>query len=135
MKGAGLADETLLIVVADHGDRSECTATESYHVPLLIAGAGISPAVHGEMLCHLDLQQMVGHYLSDLPPPLPRDNILVVGHTGRWVYGQITDDGQDLFIDAVDGVVLGQTGNLAPRSLYDRFQAEIDSFVRFQKTR
>jgi hypothetical protein len=108
---------------------------ESYHIPLLIAGAGISPAAHSEMFCHLDLQQMVAHYLSDLPLPPPRDNVLVVGHTGRWVYGQITADGQDLFIDALDGVVLEQKGNLAPRTLYDRFQAEIDSFVRFQKKR
>jgi hypothetical protein len=132
LEAAQLADEALLIVVADHGERSECTAAESYHILLLIAGAGIPPAVRSEMLSHLDVQQMVGHYLSDLPLPPPRDDVLVVGHTGRWVYGQITDHGQDLFIDAFDGVVLGQKGNLPSRTLYDRFQAEIDSFDRFQ---
>jgi hypothetical protein len=31
--------------------------------------------------------------------------------------------------------VLEQKGNLIPRSLYDRFQAEIDSFVQFQHAR
>jgi len=135
LQGAGLADDTLWIIVADHGDRGKSTSAESYHVPLLVAGAGITPIIQSEMLCHLDLQKIVGHYLSDLTRPRSRNDVLVIGHTGRWVYGQITKDGQDLFIDALDGVVLEQKGNLSPKILHDRFQAEIDNFVRFQRTR
>ena len=127
-----LAEKTLFVIVADHGARTDCAAAENYHVPLLVVGEGIVPSTNDGMFSHVDLQQIVGHYLCGLSLPTARDDVLVVGHSARWVYGQITISGSHMFIDALDGVVLSQEGDLLPRRVLDRFQAEIDSFARYQ---
>ena len=129
---AELAEKTLFVIVADHGERTDSTLPENYHVPLLVVGKGVRPSTNEEMFSHRDLQQIVGHYLSSLPLPSAREDVLVIGHSGRWVYGLITTTSSHMFIDALDGVVLGQKGNLLPRRVFDRFQTAIDSFARYQ---
>jgi hypothetical protein len=130
---AGLAEKTLFVIVADHGERTDCTVAENYHVPLLIVGKGIKPSTNNGMFSHLDLQRIIGHYISDLPMPEARDDVLVVGHSGRWGYGLITRGGNSMFIDALDGVVLSKKGDLVPRTVFDRFQHAIDYFSRYQQ--
>ncbi len=133
LQHAGLVEETIFIIVADHGKRTDSSVAENYHVPLLIAGNGIDPAIHERMFSHLDLQEIVGHYLCGLTMPKAREDVIVIGHSGRWVYGQITADSQQMFFDAFDGVVLGQKGDLMPQRVFDRFQGVINSFARYQR--
>ncbi len=132
---AGLAERTLFVIVADHGERKDSAVAENYHVPLLLVGQKVEPCVQDGMFCHLDLQQIVGHYLCGLPEPRPREQVLVIGHSGRWVYGQIALGGRQIFLDALDGTVLSRQGDLPVHDVFARFQAAVDFFARFQRTR
>ena len=123
-----LDERTLFILTTDHGDRPEPTNPQNYRVPLLLFGAGIKPGIDTRFLCHLDFQCVVGHYLSDLPPPESRKRLTTVGSTESWTYGEITAAGEHQFIDNAWGIVLAQHGQLNPATLHNRFQEYLEEF-------
>jgi len=129
-----LADRVLLVVVSDHGDRADSASAENYHVPLLISGHGIPPSHTSAHLSHRDFQETIGHFLADQQPPKARESFLTVGSTERWVYGEITASGSYMFIDNDTGAVLASHGTLDARSLYERFQSQLNAFAaRYQR--
>jgi hypothetical protein len=125
---ADLDERTLFILTTDHGDRAEPADPRNYHVPLMLFGDGMKPAVDSRFLSHLDFQHVVGHYLSDLPSPVSRDRLTTIGSTESWTYGEISAAGEYQFIDNAWGVVLAQRGQLAPLTLHDRFQEYVAEF-------
>jgi hypothetical protein len=77
------------------------------------------------------MQEMInGHYLAGLPLPPERPDVLVIGHSGHWVYGLIDPEGRQVFLDALDGVVLGRQADLPAQRAFERFTAQIDSVAR-----
>lgn len=128
LEEANLEEETLIVVVADHGMRSDASDPEHYRVPLLISGVGIPRTINRARLSHVQFQAIVGHYLGGLPCPQESAAVLVVGASDRWVYGEIGDAGYQ-FIENDSGVVLRTGGKADPQSLHLRFQALLDAFA------
>jgi len=128
-----LIDRTLLVLVSDHGDRANSANARNYNVPLLVAGQGISPMRTSSLLSHMDLQQVICHFLADQPLPQGSESLLTVGSTERWVYGKVTARGNHLFIDNDTGAILSSHGRLNALSLYEQFQGLLNAFVlRYQ---
>jgi hypothetical protein len=123
-----LEKRTLFIVTSDHGDRAEPANPQNYRVPLLLFGAGIKPGTDTRFLCHLDFQQVVGRFLSDLPLPRSRERMTTVGSTESWTYGEIDAAGGHQFIDNAWGIVLARSGQLDPTILHRRFQEYLEKF-------
>jgi len=127
---AHLESSTLIVVVSDHGERSKISDAENYRVPLLVSGPGVHPRVDDTFYSHIDLEGIVAHYLADTALPSKRERIFVVGSTERWVYGEIHNTGNHLFIDDRTGHILAQRGSLDPSKLNSDFQALLDEFGR-----
>jgi len=127
---AQLESRTLIIVVSDHGNRSKASDAENYRVPLLVTGPGVRPLMDNSLRSHIDLEDIVTHYLVDAVLPANHERIFVIGSTERWIYGEIHDAGYHLFIDDRTGHVLTHSGSLEPRKLYTDFQALLDEFGR-----
>jgi hypothetical protein len=126
----GLIEESLIIVVSDHGDRARVADVDNYRVPLLVIGKSIKGATDSVLRSHLDLPAMTEHWLLNLPLPSERVQVDLVGSTERWVYGRLMADGQHLFVDDVRGRVLATSGKLDALVLRNEFQAKLDSFGR-----
>lgn len=124
-----LLDRTLLVVVSDHGDRADSFDVENYRVPLLVSGRGIPPSKTSDHFCHTDFQRILGHFLAGRQPPKPSESFLTVGSTERWVYGEIAARGGYLFIDNDSGAVVSSHGGLDARSVFDRFQNQLNVFA------
>lgn len=127
---AQLESRTLIVVVSDHGDRSKASDAENYRVPLLVTGPGVRPLVDDTFRSHIDLEGIVAHYLVDTALPTNQERVFVVGSTERWVYGEICETGDHLFIDDRTGHVLAHSGSVDPSKLYSDFQALLDEFGR-----
>jgi hypothetical protein len=123
---AQLAARTLVVVVSDHGERSRAAVPDNYRVPLLIVGETVEPGEDNDFRSHLDLQPIVAHFFLGAEMPLPRQTVVVVGSTERWVYGEIRGNGKHVFIDDGSGSVLA--GALDAVAVHDSFQAYVASF-------
>lgn len=128
----GLGQRNLFVIVSDHGDRAKASVAENYRVPLLVAGAGVSKGEDAAFRSHLDLQAIVESYLTESAMPPPRAQVQIVGSTERWVYGAITANGDNLFIEDETGAILSRQGDLSASDLHASFQSSLDEFgIRF----
>jgi hypothetical protein len=127
LEAAELAPRTLLVVVSDHGHRSRSAAPDNYRVPLLLVGDGVQPGEDGAFRSHLDLREILAHYLAGTEMPPPRTKIFTVGSTERWIYGEIRAGGEHLFIDEGRGRAVG--GGLQAAAVHQAFQAYVASFL------
>jgi hypothetical protein len=124
----GLDSRTLLVIVSDHGDRAKASSIENYRIPLLVVGNGVSPLTDDGFRSHLDMQAIVAHYLAGTALPSAREELFVVGSSERWVYGQISREGEHVFIDDRTGRILSLHGNRDPLQVYRLFQATVEKF-------
>lgn len=124
----GAWPQSLIIIVADHGNRSDSANKINYRVPLLVVGPRLSHGIDRIMRSHLDLQGIIDTFMTGSALLPAREHLFVVGSTERWVYGMIGADGSDLFIDNKSGRILAKHGNLEPRTLHMNFQNMIDAF-------
>ncbi|MFZ5950017.1 MAG: sulfatase-like hydrolase/transferase [Candidatus Rifleibacteriota bacterium] len=133
LQNIGVAQQTLMIIVADHGERRRADEKEFYRVPLLIIGKNVKPGINKEMYSHLDLAAMIRHFAFAGSFPEPRTQQLVIGHTGRWTYGRISADGEAVFLDARSGSLLGSGKNDQAMEAHQMMQGQINHFARFHK--
>ncbi len=131
----GIADKTLLLVLADHGSRAKSDEKEFYQVPLLIIGDSVKSGISEEMYSHLDLTAFIQHYVLGCEFPKPREKQLVIGHTGRWTYGCINADKSAVFLDAKSGAILGSGNIEEAMATHQMMQNQINYFARFQLPR
>lgn len=124
----GIPGDSLLVIVSDHGDRTLEDVAENYRVPLLLSGKGVSPGTDTFFRNHLDLPPIVLGAMGggDIPPE--RQEIFVVGPTGRWVYGRILRDKSALFIDNESGTVTTKRGEDEPSAVRSGFQELLNRF-------
>jgi len=127
---AQLELRTLIVVVSDHGNRSKSSDVENYRVPLLVTGPSVRPLIDDTFRAHINLESIVTHYLVDAALPPNQERIFMVGSTERWVYGEIHETGDHLFIDDRTGLVLAHSGSMDPSKLYSDFQALLNGFGR-----
>lgn len=129
LKNENLWQNTLLVIVSDHGDRSKSAILENYRVPLLFIGEHIN-ANHqiDSFLTHTELPQLIYHYaLNDTLPP-SREEIYLIGSTEKWVYGKALGNKESVFIDDARGIVLFRKGSLKATNVQAEFQEYLDSF-------
>jgi len=123
-----LFDNTLFVIVSDHGDRAKSFDAENYRVPLLIVGKNISYHHRGDWLSHLELPEIIYHYSTGDEHPESRNEMFFVGSTEKWVYGMQNRKGSSLFIDNASGVILSQSGDLQAIKVMEKFQQYVNKF-------
>ncbi|ABB22992.1 sulfatase-like hydrolase/transferase [Pelodictyon luteolum] len=130
LMGQATWQKSLLVIVSDHGDRASAESTGSYRVPLLIVGPGVEPGRDHALRSHLDLQHIIASVMTSRNIPQPREDAILVGSTGRWIYGLIDAGGNHLMVDDHSGKVLASRGGINPLVVQDRFQKIINHFSR-----
>lgn len=134
LDSTGLGDQTLVVVVSDHGPRERSADINDYQVPLLLTGPSVPSLVDSSFVSHMDLSLIISSYLVDGIPAAGRTSLFVVGSTENWVYGQITSDGSFLFIDDELGTVIASGGHLDAPNVHSGFQRLLNGFAaRFQQ--
>lgn len=129
-----LGDQTLVVVVSDHGPRERSADINNYHVPLLIAGASVPRHVDSSFVSHMNLSSIISGLLVGNGSIENRTSLFVVGSTEKWVYGQITSDGSFLFIDDELGTVIASNGHLDAPNVHNGFQRLLNGFAaRFRQ--
>jgi membrane-anchored protein YejM (alkaline phosphatase superfamily) len=128
LEAKGQDSHTLLIIVSDHGERVKASSMENYRVPLLVVGNGVRPLMDNGFRSHLDMQAIVAHYLAGTDLPSSQEELFVVGSSERWIYGQISKNGEHVFIEDRTGRIISQQGNRDPMQIYRLFQAAVDKF-------
>lgn len=126
-----LLDDSLIVVVSDHGERARMADPENYRVPLLVIGNGMKSGTNSNLYAHLDLPAMIECWLTKQSLPEERKHVDVVGSTERWVYGRLTNSGEYLFIDNARGSIMSGSGNIAPKIVRQDFQAKLESLAVF----
>ncbi|MCI0515969.1 sulfatase-like hydrolase/transferase [candidate division KSB1 bacterium] len=124
----GLFDNSLLVIVSDHGDRGKSSDAENYRVPLLIVGAGVEPTNDADFRSHLDLPELILAVMGRRQMPQARRSQYLVGSSGRWVYGQLWADGSHLFIDDATGAVTAHRGVPDASGVQRSFQLMLNAF-------
>lgn len=120
-----LLNNSLIVVVSDHGERARMADPENYRVPLLVIGKTIESGTNSALFSHLDLPAMIKGWLTGESLPESRSFVDVVGSTERWVYGRLTDAGSFLFIDNARGSVMNASGGIEPVALHRDFLAKL----------
>jgi hypothetical protein len=134
LDSTGLGDQTLVVVVSDHGPREHSADINNYQVPLLLTGTSVPSFVDSSFVSHMDLSSIISSYLVDGIPAAGRTSLSVVGSTEKWVYGQITSDGSFLFIDDELGTAMASGGHLEALNVHKGFQRLLNEFAtRFQQ--
>lgn len=126
-----LLDDSLIVVVSDHGERARISDPENYRVPLLVIGKCIESGTKSGLYSHLDLTAMIERWLTKQSLPDERNHVDVVGSTERWVYGRLTNSGDYLFIDNERGSIISGSGNIVPLVLQKDFQAKVEGVAVF----
>ncbi len=134
LDSTGLNDQTLVVVVSDHGPREHSADINNYHIPLLLTGTSVPSLVDSSFVSHMNLSSIISSYLVDGIPAAGRTSLYVVGSTEKWVYGQITSNGSFLFIDDELGTVMASSGYLDAANVHNGFQRLLNGFAaRFQQ--
>lgn len=128
ISAAGLRERTLLILVADHGSRQDPAEFENYRVPLIIWGPGVKPGEDDRFLSHLDFSGLVAEAFSGKNWRPSEKPLMTVGHSGKWVYGEIRGEGEFQFLDNLRGRVLSSGGSSNPVKLNEKFQLYVNDF-------
>ncbi len=124
-----LLDDSLIVVVSDHGERAKMADPENYRVPLLVIGKRIESRTNSSLYSHLDLPAMIECWLKNQPLPEERKHVDVVGSTERWVYGRLTNSREYLFIDNARGSIISGSGSINPKALQLDFQAKLEGLA------
>lgn len=128
IQAAGLEQDTLFIIVSDHGLRDRSADVKNYRIPLLMTGKTLGAKTNTDFLSHLELPAIVFEMLGNNSSPKRPERIFCIGSSEKWVYGCIDQDQQSVFIDNARGTVLSQTGNLDPARTHQAFQAYLSEF-------
>jgi hypothetical protein len=129
LDSTGLGDETLVVVVSDHGSREHSADIYSYQVPLLLTGTSVPSLVDSSFVSHRNLSSIISGTLAGSNSIANRSSLFVVGSTEEWVYGQITSDGSYMFIDDERGTVMAGSGHLDASNVHKGFQRLLDGFA------
>ena len=121
-------DHTLFVIVSDHGDRAQSSDVSNYRVPLLIVGRHVTHRQRGDWLSHTDLPGIIYHYSKGGSHPEPRNEMMFVGSTEKWVYGMKNAEGESVFFDNASGVILAQAGNVKAIDVMEKFQRYVNAF-------
>jgi len=124
----GFFDQTLFIIVSDHGNRANSAIIDNYHVPLLVVGNNVSAQVNYEFLTHQEIPQIIYHYTASEEHPISCDEMYFVGSTEKWVYGKMNKYMEYLFIDNASGTTLSNTGGFNAIEVRNQFQNRLDRF-------
>lgn len=95
----GLLDGTLLVLVADHGPRSDIYAQENYHIPLLIFATDLAPQQDDRFLSHLDFKDILLNVAAGETFTADQAPIYTIGNGGDLVYGMLAPGGRYVFIN------------------------------------
>jgi hypothetical protein len=129
LKANNLFDNTLFVIVADHGERTDSSKKENYHVPLLIVGETLSSKDDDSFFSHKNLPEILFYSLGvKEEKPISNQDLQVIGSSEKWVYGLINNKNEYLFINNNKGIIMSQSGLNNVNNIQEDFQKYLDEF-------
>ena len=99
LKSNKLDDNTLVIMVSDHGPRKDAYTTKNYHIPMLVWANDLQEGINTNFTSHLDFKNILIGLMTGNKFVLQQDTIFTLGNSGELIYGQITADNKYVFIN------------------------------------
>jgi len=101
LKENNILDNTLIVLVSDHGPRDDLTDIENYKVPLLICSSDSVAKINDNFSSHLDFKNILMSKLFGTEVKFD-DTIYTIGSSLTLVYGKIKANGEYIFIKDQD---------------------------------
>lgn len=125
---AGLAQDTLFVIVSDHGPRRNAADPRNYHIPLLFVGEGVAQATVSDFQSHLAFPLLLEEIVSNTSSPPAMTSHIVIGASDRWVYGSLAANGSFIFVEDGSGRVLNNRGDLSALKTQRAMQDLVNNF-------
>jgi len=85
-----LSDNTLIVIVSDHGARINAMDVNNYHIPLVLCGSNLKPGINHNFSSHLDFKNILLKEIINSQIEYENE-VYVVGSSNQWVYGKINN--------------------------------------------
>jgi glucan phosphoethanolaminetransferase (alkaline phosphatase superfamily) len=119
-----LLDDSLLIILSDHGQRDDATKKTNYHIPLIFWSKDMKKQNNNKFYSNIDFRDILLTKL-DKKYQLPQQNeTFTIGHSGELVYGKI-DNKNYLFIN---NEYLSVKTNLNDDKIIEKFNNEFNLY-------
>jgi hypothetical protein len=138
LRARGELDDTLLVVVSDHGPREHerTTDPETYRIPLWFYSSRFTPREDPGLRSHLDFAELLRAELTQASPPPPNPFVLITGPTSSSLWAAVTERDDFMLVKSRGDVhllvyhanVAGQGVNpaLDPRAPADLLRVRLD---------
>jgi len=91
----GIADSTLIFILADHGPKENALDLENYHVPFMVYATNITDTTtNHDFLSHLNFKDILLQTATNLPVTITPQPVYILGNSIELVYGTITPNGK-----------------------------------------
>ncbi len=125
---SGLLDDTLIVIVSDHGPRINATEQRHYKVPLMLCASNIDHSINNSFLSHLDFKGLLLKKVSRFKYSENSEKIFVTGNSGELIYGKITADQKYIFINNRNLAVHTNTTSEKVQQLNNNYQNYLHYF-------
>ncbi len=122
-----LSNDTLIVIVSDHGPRTNAMNIKNYHVPLLFCAEDLKQEVNNNFSSHLDFKNILFQKIGNSKLEYDR-KVYVVGSSNQWVYGIVDEDGNYSFINNQNLNVVTNSNKEIVIELNDNFQKYLSYF-------
>ncbi|MDD4603774.1 MAG: sulfatase-like hydrolase/transferase [Bacteroidales bacterium] len=123
-----LLNQTLLVITADHGPRQDAKLLKNYKIPMIFISPGQKSRVIPILSSHLDFKDILLQVLQGNEIHVTTDEVLTVGNSGNYDYGQIKAGNRYIFINNRTLNVKTNMTAADVKSLACGFQKYIDYF-------
>ncbi len=99
LRANNLLDGTLIVILSDHGPRTNAYNRENYHIPMMVFATDLQQDNKSKFLSHLDFKDILLELIAGKEFTPKQDPIYTVGHSGELIYGMIGSSGKFIFIN------------------------------------
>ncbi|MBI2569917.1 MAG: sulfatase-like hydrolase/transferase [Candidatus Schekmanbacteria bacterium] len=127
-----LADDTLFVVVSDHGPRLDATCPENYHIPLMLMAKDIIKKDNDTFLSHIDFAEIISSGNATNKQVSETKELFIIGNSGELVYGKLSSDGDHIFINNDSLSVDSNAYDPDARELNVAYQRYVNAFGKLR---
>jgi hypothetical protein len=119
-----LLDDSLLIILSDHGQRDDATKKTNYHIPLIFWSKDMKKQNNNKFYSNIDFRDILLTKLNKKYQLPQQSETFTIGHSGELVYGKI-DNKNYLFIN---NEYLSVKTNLNDDKIIEKFNNEFNLY-------
>lgn len=99
LKKYSLLENTLIVILSDHGPRDNSFKPENYNIPLVIYNNKMNSGSNHQFFSHLNFSEIILNFMEKKNAFTESKRIFTLGNSNELIYGEITSDKKYTFIN------------------------------------